>query len=146
MISVAPIDSPWTMTATYALLGLYVVAFCGYAARRTVTSRAHGPTVPTLLLFGFWNIAVALTAAQGARLLMRMIASAEGGMTMAAIISLAPLALILGGNIVICIGAYRMAVDRRIVLLLASWIAASLFTIMILGAISPFTFLMNLLS
>jgi hypothetical protein len=133
------------MSAVYTLLGLYLVAVVGFAGRRLAVTSASGPILPTLAIFGFWNSVVAITASLAANYGVRLIAAGDGAVTTLSIIALGPLVLVLGGNIAICMGAYRAGIERGIVLLLASWIVASLLTIMALGAISPLTVLLNLL-
>ena len=61
------------------------------------------------------------------------------------LVSITPHLVILAGNIGNCVGAVRAGCDRSITILLGSWLVVSVFLITLLGAISPVTYLLNVL-
>lgn len=132
------------MFAITPALAVYAAASYGYAIRCLINTNLAGRVAKHLLFFLLWNIIAALALRSLASFWLAQYGSGATIPTLT-FVSMTPHILVLAGNVGNWLGAIRAGLDRPIVLLLGFWIAVSVFTIMLLGAISPVTYLINVL-
>jgi hypothetical protein len=126
------------------ILAVYALASCGYALRSLMINAFAGRTARHLLFFLLWNTIAAVALSFLLRLWMTRYGSGAAILTLT-LVSITPHLVILAGNIGNCVGAVRAGCDRSITILLGSWLVVSVFLITLLGAISPVTYLLNVL-
>lgn len=91
-----------------------------------------------------WNLAAAIVLVAVARFWL-----AQFGIRMAPwallAVAMAPHVIILAGNFAACVSAMRARAGGWMIAVFVAWIAASILCIMLLGVVSPNTFLIRVL-
>lgn len=129
------------MYAIIALLAVFVAVTHGYALFAWKRGAGEGWYAGFFLM---WNLAAAIVLVAVARFWL-----AQFGIRMAPwallAVAMAPHVIILAGNFAACVSAMRARAGGWMIAVFVAWIAASILCIMLLGVVSPNTFLIRVL-
>jgi hypothetical protein len=129
------------MYAIIALLALIVAVTHGYALlawKRGDAGAWH------LGFFLMWNTPAAIVLVAAARFWLAQFGAGAAPLTLLAV-AMAPHVIILAGNIANGVSAIRAGIGGGAIVLLVAWIVVTILTILLLGTVSPNTFLIRVL-
>lgn len=130
------------MYAITALFALYVAVTHGYALLRWRRGEGDGWYLGFFLI---WNIAAAIVLVAVAQIWLREYGRGAAPVTLIAVAT-APHVIVLAGNFANTVSAMRAGTKGWSLALLISWIVVSILTIVLLGVVSPNTWLIRVLS
>lgn len=129
------------MYVIIAFLALFVAVTHGYALfawKRGAQDAWYAG------FFLMWNVAAAIVLVALAQFLLAQFGAGMAPWALLAV-AMAPHVIVLSGNFAGFVSAIRAGVGRGMIAVFVAWIVASVLSIMLLGAVSPNTFLIRVL-
>ncbi len=127
-----------------AILATYVAVSHGYAIVRLTQEVPERGETKYLGVFIAWNTLAAIAVVSVAAYWQARHGLGETLLTLI-MIAMTPHIVILAGNLANCARAMRTGVALWVIVFLVSWIVMSIFTITMVGAVSPYTYLIRIL-
>ncbi len=129
------------MYAIIALLAVFVAVTHGYALFAWKRGAGDGWYAGFFLM---WNLAAAIVLVAVARFWLVQFGTRMAPWALLAV-AMAPHVIILAGNFAACVSAMRARAGGWMIAVFVAWIAGSILSIMLLGVVSPSTFLIRVL-